>query len=96
MVANGDCKTDQDIYIDGKFEGSLHTSGLIELAKNSRVKAKLTARTAIFEGSYEGQATIEDELHIASCATANGSLATINVVIDKGAIVNATIKMERQ
>jgi len=91
----GDCQTDQDIYIDGKFNGSIDTSGLIELAKNSKVKADIKARTAIIEGHYSGKAIVSDELHITSCSTVKGNLQAPNLIIDKGAIVNSSITMER-
>ena len=95
VEVNGECKTDQDIYIDGKFKGSIDTSGLIELAKNSKINADIKARTAIIEGNYSGNAIVSDELHLTSCSTANGNLNAPNLIIDKGAIVNAKIKMER-
>ncbi len=95
VEVKGDCKTDQDIYIDGKFIGSIDTSGLIELAKNSKINADIKARTAIIEGTYSGNAIVSDELHLTSCSTANGNLHAPNLIIDKGAIVNAKIKMER-
>ncbi len=91
----GDCQTDQDIYIDGTFKGSIDTSGLIELAKNSKVNADIKARTAIIESYYSGKAVVSDELHITSCSTVNGNLQAPNLIIDKGAIVNSKITMER-
>ena len=95
VQASGDCKTDQDIYIDGTFKGSIDTSGLVELAKNSKVNANIKARTTIIEGVYSGEANILDELHITSCSTVGGSLSSPNLIVDKGAIVNAKIGMER-
>ena len=95
VEASGDCKTDQDIYIDGTFKGSIDTSGLVELAKNSKVDASIKARTTIIEGVYNGEANILDELHITSCSTVGGSLSSPNLIVDKGAILNAKIGMER-
>lgn len=95
VEAKGHCKTDQDIYIDGVFKGSIDTTGLIELAKNSRTQANIRSRTAIIEGFYNGEAIISDEIHITSCSTTSGKLDAPNLIIDKGAIVNAKITMER-
>lgn len=95
VEASGNCKTDQDIYIDGTFKGSIDTSGLIELAKNSKVDADIKARTAIFEGVYNGKAIISDELHATSCSTLSGNLNAPNIIVDKGAILNAKVGMER-
>jgi len=95
VVGRGSCQTDQDIYIDGTFDGEIKTTGLIELAKNSVVTADIDARTAIIEGKYKGNITTLDELHIKSCSTVSGKLQAPNLIIDKGAIVNSAIKMER-
>lgn len=95
VKANGSFNTDQDIYIDGIFGGTIKTTGLIELAKNSTVKADISARTAIIEGHYIGDAKISDELRITSCATVKGNVESQNIIVDKGAILQAKIKMER-
>lgn len=95
VTASGNCKTDQDVYIDGRFHGEIKTTGLIELAKNSKIEADIDARTAIIEGEFAGNAKVLDELHITSCATVKGTLQTTNYIVDKGAVVNARTKMER-
>jgi len=96
VVAAGNCKTDQDVFIDGQFHGDISTTGLIELAKNSHIKADITARTAIIEGDYSGNVKTIDELHISSCASVEGNLETANLIVDKGAIMKAKIKMKRE
>ncbi|MBA3679336.1 polymer-forming cytoskeletal protein [Candidatus Saccharibacteria bacterium] len=96
VVAAGSCTTDQDVFIDGQFHGDISTTGLIELAKNSHVKADISARTAIIEGDYSGNVKTIDELHITSCANVEGSLETTNLIVDKGAIMKAKIKMRRE
>jgi len=95
VTASGKCKTDQDVYIDGKFHGEISTTGLVELAKNSKVEADIDARSAIIEGDYTGNAKVLDELHITSCATVQGTLQTTNFIVDRGAVVSARTKMER-
>ncbi len=95
VKVNGEFKTDQDIYIDGEFGGKITTTGLVELAKNSSVRANILARTAIFEGEYSGKCVISDELHVTSCATLVGNIKTQNLMVDKGAIIKADIQMER-
>ncbi len=93
--AIGDCKTDQDIYIDGNFKGTINTTGLVELAKNSKVSADIKARTAIIEGVFNGNAQISDELHATSCSTLYGNLEAANIIVDKGSILKAKVSMER-
>lgn len=95
VIATGTCRTDQDVYIDGQYDGQLHTTGLIELAKNSNINADITARTAIIEGSFKGNAVVSDELRISSCATIKGKLSTANLIVDKGAILQTQIMMEK-
>lgn len=92
---SGDFKTDQDIYIDGKFTGSIITSGLVELAKNSSVKANIKSRSVVLEGFFEGSALAQEELRVSSCATVSGNLEATSLVIEKNAVVNSNIKMAR-
>lgn len=96
VTATGECKTDQDVFIDGNFSGEVSTTGLIELAKNSVVKANINSRTAIIEGEYTGKATVSDELHITSCATVSGSIDTSNLIVDKGALLKTKVSMEKE
>jgi|GEM_PF-1090823 len=93
VSASGSCTTDQDVYVDGRFHGEIITTGLIELSTNSKVLADMQARTAILEGSYNGAAKIEDELHIASSAEVKGTIKTSNLIVDKGAVISAKIQM---
>ena len=95
VEAKGDCQTDQDIFIDGRFNGKITTSGLVELAKNSMVSADISARTAIFEGHFSGKAVISEELRLTSCAAVKGKLDTMNLIVDKGAVLIADVKMGR-
>lgn len=96
VTASGTCKTDQDVFVDGRFHGEITTTGLIELAKNSTVKADISARTAILEGDYTGKATVTDELHITSCANVSGNLHTTNLIVDRGALLKAKVSMEKE
>ncbi|MEI8072563.1 MAG: polymer-forming cytoskeletal protein [Candidatus Saccharibacteria bacterium] len=91
----GNCKTDQDVFIDGKFNGSIRTTGLVELSKNCKVEADIDARSAILEGSYKGDISTSDETHITSCANVSGSITSRDIVVDKGAVINANISMEQ-
>jgi cytoskeletal protein CcmA (bactofilin family) len=95
VSASGSCKTDQDVYVDGRFHGEIITTGLVELATNSKVSADVQARTAIIQGNYQGNAKILDELHVASSADVKGSLQTSNLIVDKGAVITARIKMRQ-
>ncbi len=94
-IVKGNFKTDQDIFIDGKYQGNINTTGVVELAKNSKVNAKIRARSTVIEGFFEGNVVSSEELRITSCATVNGELETSNLIVEKNAIINSNIKMLR-
>ncbi len=57
------------------------------------VNADISARTAIFEGHFNGEAVIGEELRLTSCAAVKGKIDTMNLIVDKGAILIANVKM---
>lgn len=93
VTMQGKLSASTDIFIDGRVSGELETTGLIELGKNSQIEANITARTALFEGTFSGSASLAEEAVIRSCAQVSGQIESGNIQIERGALVNAKIKV---
>ena len=91
VSAHGDIVTDQDIYLDCTFQGSIKTEGLIEIDTNAKIEASIEARAIKLNGIFNGTLTAKEHLTIASGAQASGQLQASVVQIDQGAIINAQI-----
>lgn len=91
-VVAGSVEFESDILLDGRYTGDVSTSGLIEVGNNANVTADLAARVGIIEGKYKGKANFTDEVQIKNCASVDGSLESANILVEKGAQLNAKCK----
>ena len=88
----GDIEFESDLMIDGKYKGKLVSAGLIELGDNSNVDGDINARIGIIAGKYNGAAEFADEVQIKNCSSVSGKLTSANIVVEKGAQLNANCK----
>jgi cytoskeletal protein CcmA (bactofilin family) len=87
VTAKGSIKTEEDVFIDGKYTGSLETMGAVELGKNSNFSGLIKARSVVVEGISKSDIEAEDSIHIEGCAQISGSVNSKNINIESGAIV---------
>jgi cytoskeletal protein CcmA (bactofilin family) len=91
-TAAGTIDLESDVLVDGNYSGSITSGGLIEVGANANVKADINARVGIIEGTYNGKAEFNDEVQIKNCSTISGIVASSNIVVEKGAQLNAQCK----
>jgi len=87
VTAKGSIKTEEDVFIDGKFIGSLETLGAVELGKNSNFTGSIKARSVVIEGVAKSDIEADDSVHIEGCGQISGSINSKNIDIDSGAIL---------
>ena len=88
IVASGDIKSEEDIYIDGKYKGTIETTGAVEIGKNAMFTGTILSRSAIIEGFVKANVVGSDTIHIAGCGQLQGNAKSKNISIDPGAILN--------
>lgn len=88
----GDISLESDTMIDGRYSGNITSPGLVEIGNNANVSGDITARVGIIEGKYEGMAQFSDEVQVKNCATIDGSLTSANIIVERGAQLNAKCK----
>ena len=62
------------------------------MGTNGNVSADISARVGIIEGKFDGKAEFVDEVQIKNCSNVNGSVTSANIVVEKGAQLNAKCK----
>jgi len=87
IEALGSIKTEEDVFIDGEFKGSIETVGAVEIGKNSSLTGSITARSIIIEGFAKADLLATDSIHIAGCGKVQGSIDSKNISIDPGAVL---------
>jgi cytoskeletal protein CcmA (bactofilin family) len=92
VIANGTIKTEEDVYIDGKFKGSIETQGAVELGKNSIISGSVAGRSIIVDGQVKADLKAVENIQVAGCGQLGGTAEARNINIDSGAILSAKIK----
>lgn len=91
VEGEGDIRTDADVYIDGKFKGTIDTPGAIELGKNSIVTGSIKARSVVIEGKTKATVEAAESIQIAGCAEFSGSAQAKQVNVEPGAGIDAKL-----
>ena len=89
--AVGDIKTDEDVYIDGNFKGSIVTIGVVELDKNSTFTGTISSRATNIEGRAKADILASDNIYISGCGQLSGSAKSKNISVDSGALLDAKL-----
>lgn len=95
IEAEGDIKTEEDVFIDAKFKGNISSNGVIELGKNSSFVGGLQARSLIMEGLAKANANAVDSISFAGCSEFSGNAQSRNIIVEKGAVINAKLITEK-
>ncbi len=72
---------DCNLYIDGEFEGSIHSKKLITIGKSGKVRGDIHANHLVVQGSAEGSVKAE-RLEIMASGRVVGSILSGELVIE--------------
>lgn len=92
VYSEGSISTEDDIFIDGHFEGRIVTTGLVEIGKNAKVKAQINARALIVEGEFVGEAETKEEIILIRGSRTNANLLATEIETQRGSILNGKIE----
>jgi cytoskeletal protein CcmA (bactofilin family) len=82
--------------IDGRFEGDVVTAGTLVLGDGCEVDATIDARVVIVRGGVlRGTVRASESIEVYASARVVGSLAAPEVAIEKGAIIEGSVRMGR-
>ena len=89
----GKIQSDADIRIDGILEGSVKTKGKVVIGKDGRVEGQVECANADIEGTLKGNLLVVETLALKSTSNIEGELIIGKLVVDAGAIFNASVSM---
>lgn len=81
----GELTFQDGVRIDGRFEGSITTSGKVFVSKNGHVKAELKASSLALEGKLEGNVTADDRVEIRATGQMIGDVKATKLLVVEGA-----------
>jgi len=81
----GDLHVDSKARILGKFDGSIHAKGHIEIAEHAECRANIETGTIDIDGSMDGNITAADKVQLNATAKVNGDLVAARLIVADGA-----------
>ncbi len=96
VVIKGEVSGSEDLYVDGQVEGAIDLKGnRLTIGPNGRVKANISARSAVIQGKLEGNITAADRVDLKQSAIVTGDIVTQRISIDDGAYFKGGVDISR-
>jgi len=97
VVLKGELSADEDLLIEGQFEGSISLEQhCVTVGANGQVKAEIRARQAVILGTLTGKVTAREKVEIRRSGHLVGDLSTGAVAIEEGAFFKGSIEILRE
>ena len=92
----GSIKAKGLIRIDGEMEGEIETQGDVVIGESGKANLELRARHVAIAGRFEGNLEADGKLEIKNSGIVIGSVKTIGLLIDDGAIFSGNMEMRQK
>ena len=90
----GNIVSDSNLIIEGLINGNVTCSGKVHVGTTGRIAGNLSATNAEFEGSQEGELSIDNLLILRSTARIKGNINTLKLNIEEGAFFEGACVMK--
>jgi cytoskeletal protein CcmA (bactofilin family) len=88
----GDISGSEDIYIDGKVEGTIQLPGqIVTVGQHGEVSADIDSRELVIHGKLKGNAKASDRIELARTGSVQGDLAMARISIQDGAFMQGRV-----
>ena len=84
----GEMSFESSARVLGKFEGSIKSKGLVDIADGSDCKATVTAKEVTIEGHVDGNVEAADRLEIKSTGAITGDIVAGRMTMADGASIS--------
>lgn len=96
VVLKGELTADEDLTIEGQFEGSVNLQGhCVTVGQHGQVKADITARQVAVSGKLNGKVNAQEKIEIRRTGNVVGDLVSAGVAIEEGAYFKGSIEILR-
>ena len=97
VVIKGELSCSEDLYIDGRVEGTIDPRGnCLTIGPNGRVKANVIARAVVVEGKLEGNIQASDRVDLKQSAVVMGDITAQRISIDEGACIKGSVEIQKE
>ena len=85
MRVHGEMYSEEELYMDGEFEGTLEVRQRLTIGPNGKIKANVKAKDLEVKGLIQGNVEAADRIVIMNGASIVGDVKTAGIVIEDGA-----------
>jgi|SRR5579871_362987 len=97
ITMRGEISGNEELYIDGNFEGTIHlTDSRLTLGPNARVKANLEAGDIVIYGRLEGNVKASGRLELRDSAVLAGDILAGRLSIEENASMKGKVELTQQ
>lgn len=82
-----------NLRINGRFEGTLETKGLLSIGEAARVHATIRGESLTIAGEVQGEITASQRVELLSTARLTGKISSPRVIMQEGAFMQGTLDM---
>jgi cytoskeletal protein CcmA (bactofilin family) len=94
-AAQGEITGDEDILIEGRFQGKINVTRDLVIARGGRVEGDVTVKNLTLYGELAGNAVARERVTIMETGRMKGDVVAARVSINDGAQFRGGIRMER-
>ena len=95
MKLVADLVSEEELYVDGEFEGSLELRNRLTIGPNGKVQANIKALEVVVFGRVRGNVETEQRISLRAGASFVGDIKTAGIVIEDGAYFKGGIDISR-
>ncbi|MBK6484421.1 MAG: polymer-forming cytoskeletal protein [Chitinophagaceae bacterium] len=89
----GEIKSDNDIRVDGKMKGTIHSKSKVVIGSTGIVDGDMVCENADISGKVFGKVEVSDMLFLKSTGYLEGDIITGKLVVEAGARFTGSCKM---
>ncbi len=82
------------VRIDGHFSGEISSENTLIVGEPGSVQASIRSKTVVVSGSVEGDIVAERQIVLHKTACVVGDIQTGSLVVEDGAVLAGTVKMQ--
>jgi cytoskeletal protein CcmA (bactofilin family) len=84
MQVRGEIRSSENFLLDGRFEGNLHSEGLVCVGRTGEVNGDIVAENVLIEGAIIGNVTARDRVELKVTGRIQGDIRAPRVKIAEG------------
>ena len=92
----GTLEVEDNVRLEGKFDGELVTRGTVFVVSGARVTANVHAGFAVIAGTYKGELRCEKRVSLLATCRAQGKLITDGLSVESGAMFDGQVEMAKK